>query len=202
MQSYAYKIVIVGPAAVGKSTWINRHKTGNYTKEYIPTIGVEVHPLSFYMSDGSRVALNVWDCAGQEKFASLRNGYYINAQGAIIMFDIAAKSTYEEMKNDDGKWWTNPELKGKPSVLCGNKVDNKYRQVDPTFLQSDLPKLEKKVGEKIKYIEISARSNYHFDKPFLHLIRKLRGDDTLEFVSPPTVVPPEVEGLNEFISTL
>lgn len=44
-----------------------------------PTLGVEVHP---YRTDGK--VFNLWDCAGKEKLGGLRDGYYINANIALI----------------------------------------------------------------------------------------------------------------------
>ena len=38
--------------------------------------------------------LQVWDTAGQEKFGGLRDGYYIQGQCAIIMFDVTSRITY------------------------------------------------------------------------------------------------------------
>jgi len=43
-----------------------------------------------------------------------------------------------------------------------------------------------------QYYDISAKSNYNFEKPFLWLARKLIGDPNLEFVAMPALVPPEV----------
>jgi GTP-binding nuclear protein Ran len=43
-----------------------------------------------------------------------------------------------------------------------------------------------------KYYDISAKSNYNFEKPFLWLARKLAGDPNLEFVAMPALNPPEV----------
>ena len=34
---------------------------------------------------------------------------------------------------------------------------------------------------KIQYYDVSARSNYNFEKPFLYLLRKLTGFDDLMF---------------------
>lgn len=44
----------------------------------------------------------------------------------------------------------------------------------------------------IQYYDISAKSNYNFEKPFLWLARKLVGDANLEFVEMPALEPPEV----------
>jgi GTP-binding nuclear protein Ran len=44
----------------------------------------------------------------------------------------------------------------------------------------------------VQYYDISAKSNYNFEKPFLWLARKLLGDPNLEFVAAPALAPPEV----------
>lgn len=45
----------------------------------------------------------------------------------------------------------------------------------------------------LQYYDISAKSNYNFEKPFLWLARKLIGDPNLEFVAMPALVPPEIQ---------
>ena len=92
------------------------------------TVGVEVHPIVFYTTRGP-IKFNVWDTAGQEKFGGLRDGYYIQAQCAIIMFDVTARVTY----NNVPVWHRDlvHVCDGIPIVLCGNKVDVKDRKVKP-----------------------------------------------------------------------
>lgn len=49
-----------------------------------------MHPLTFHTNRGP-ICFNVWDTAGQEKFGGLRDGYYIQGQCAIIMFDVTSR---------------------------------------------------------------------------------------------------------------
>jgi GTP-binding nuclear protein Ran len=65
----------------------------------------------------------VWDTAGQEKFGGLRDGYYIQGQCGIIMFDVTSRITYKNVPN----WHRDLErvCESIPIVLCGNKVDVK-----------------------------------------------------------------------------
>src|SRR3954465_9776003 len=62
------------------------------------TLGVEVHPLQFHTNRGP-IQFDVWDTAGQEKFGGLRDGYYINGQCGIIMFDVTSRITYKNVPN-------------------------------------------------------------------------------------------------------
>ncbi|KAG0151960.1 hypothetical protein CROQUDRAFT_36153 [Cronartium quercuum f. sp. fusiforme G11] len=177
-----FKLVLVGDGGTGKTTFVKRHKFGMFEKKYIATLGVEVHPLEFHTNHGM-ICFNVWDTAGQEKFGGLRDGYYIQGQCGIIMFDVTSKITYKNVPN----WHRDLErvCEGIPIVLCGNKVDVKERKVKTGAVTFHRKK-------NLQYFEISAKSNYNFEKPFLWLARKLSGTPNLELVAAPALAPPEV----------
>jgi len=177
-----FKLVLVGDGGTGKTTFVKRHLTGEFEKKYIATLGVEVHPLTFYTNYG-KIIFNCWDTAGQEKFGGLRDGYYIQGQCAIIMFDVTSRVTYKNVPN-----WHRDLVRvceGIPIVLCGNKVDVKERKVKAKTITFHRKK-------NLQYYDISAKSNYNFEKPFLWLARKLAGEAELEFVEMPALKPPEV----------
>ncbi|PCG99912.1 Small GTPase superfamily, Rab type [Penicillium occitanis (nom. inval.)] len=165
------------------TTFVKRHLTGEFEKKYIATLGVEVHPLGFTTNLGP-IQFDVWDTAGQEKFGGLRDGYYINGQCGIIMFDVTSRITYKNVPN-----WHRDLVRvceNIPIVLCGNKVDVKERKVKAKTITFHRKK-------NLQYYDISAKSNYNFEKPFLWLARKLVGNQTLEFVAAPALAPPEVQ---------
>ena len=125
---------------------------------------------------------NVWDTAGQEKFGGLRDGYYIQGQCAIIMFDVTSRITYKNVPN-----WHRDMVRvceNIPIVLVGNKVDVKERKVKAKQITFHRKK-------NLQYYDISAKSNYQFEKPFLWLAKKLVGDNNLSFVEQPALAPPE-----------
>ena len=177
----SYKIVVVGDGGVGKSTFIKRHRTGQFEPKYIATMGVDAQPLTFYTNHGP-IVLKMWDCAGQEKFGGLREGYYHGAQGAIVMFDLNIKSTCDHVPN----WIQNvrsvvPDI---PVIICGNKYDSPDKKISGRIEAQDLP--------NVTYYEVSARSNYNFEEPFLDLIKKLTGREDLKFEQGPAIYPTEV----------
>jgi len=152
-------------------------------KKYIPTLGVEVHPLVFYTTRGP-ICFNVWDTAGQEKFAGLRDGYYIQGDCAIMMFDVQSRPSYLSIPS----WYRDivRVCDNIPIVLCGNKVDVKDRHVKPRNVAFHRKK-------NLQYYDISAKSNYNYEKPFLHLARLIVRDPELQFVESPALLPKEVE---------
>jgi len=177
-----FKLILVGDGGTGKTTFVKRHLTGEFEKRYIATLGVEVHPLPFYTNLGP-IKFNAWDTAGQEKFGGLRDVYYLQGQAAIIMFDVTSRITYKNVPN----WHRDLTrvCESIPIVLCGNKVDVKDRHVKPKSITFHRKK-------NLQYYDISAKSNYNFEKPFLWLARKLTGDASLAFVEAPALRPAEV----------
>jgi GTP-binding nuclear protein Ran len=181
MNERVAKLVLVGDGGVGKTTFVKRHQTGEFEKRYIPTLGVQVSTLQFETSCGP-LKFNIWDTAGQERFGGLREGYFLEADCAIIMFDVTSQSTYRSVNN----WHRDltrvcPNI---PIVLVGNKIDIRDRKV-----------LAKKVTfhkkNNMRYFEISAKNQYHFEMPFLSLARQLFGDQSLYFTVSPAIQPPE-----------
>merc|ERR1712086_536584 len=178
-----FKLVLVGDGGVGKTTFVKRHLTGEFEKKYIATLGVEVHPMPFFTSKG-KILFNVWDTAGQEKLGGLRDGYYINGNCGIIMFDVCSRITYQNVP----KWYKDivRVCENIPITLVGNKVDVKDRKVEAKQIVFHRKK-------NLQYYDISAKSNYQFEKPFVWLLRKLVSDATLSLVEAPVLAPGEVQ---------
>lgn len=179
----SFKLVLVGDGGVGKTTFVKRHKTGEFEKKYVATMGVEVSPLSFTTNLGP-VIFNCWDTAGQEKFGGLRDGYYIGGQAAIIMFDVTYRVTYKSVPH----WYKDLTrvCENIPIVLLGNKVDCKDRKVKPKDIYFHRKK-------NLQYYDISAKSNFNYEKPFLYISRKLTGEKNCHFVKEVAIKPPEVQ---------
>ena len=99
------------------------------------------------------------------------------------MFDVTSRLTYKNVPT----WHRDLTrvCQNIPIVLCGNKVDVKNRQVKPKQVTFHRKK-------NLQYYEISAKSNYNYEKPFLYLARKLTGDPALTFVEEVAMAPPEV----------
>jgi len=178
-----FKLILVGDGGVGKTTFVKRHISGEFEKRYVATRGVEVHPLKFTTNLGP-IQFNVWDTAGQEKFGGLRDGYYIQGQCAIIMFDVTSRITYRSVPN----WYRDITrvCENIPIVLCGNKVEIKDRKVKAKQINFHRKK-------NLQYFEISAKVNYNFEKPFVWLAKKLAGDNNLMFVEALALKPPEAQ---------
>ncbi|KAM5455304.1 GTP-binding nuclear protein gsp1/Ran [Microsporum audouinii] len=99
------------------------------------------------------------------------------------MFDVTSRITYKNVPS-----WHRDLVRvceNVPIVLCGNKVDVKERKVKAKTITFHRKK-------NLQYYDISAKSNYNFEKPFLWLARKLVGNQGLEFAAGLALAPPEV----------
>jgi len=99
------------------------------------------------------------------------------------MFDVTSRITYKNVPN----WHRDLTrvCENIPIVLTGNKVEVKDRKVKAKQITFHRKK-------NLQYYDISAKSNYNFEKPFLWLARKLSGDNSLHFVEAPALQPPDV----------
>mmetsp|Transcript_4011 Transcript_4011/g.5627 ORF Transcript_4011/g.5627 Transcript_4011/m.5627 type:complete len:216 (-) Transcript_4011:6-653(-) len=180
-QEHEFKLVLVGDGATGKTTFVRRHLTGEFERKYEATLGVNVHNLTFFTTRGV-VKFSVWDTAGQEKFGGLRDGYYVGAHAAIIFFDVTSRQTYKNVPN-----WHRDLARvcgDVPMVVVGNKCDVKDRKVKPKQITFHRKK-------NLQYYDISAKSNYNYEKPFLYLCRKLLQDSNLQLTEQPATKPQE-----------
>ncbi|EGR30953.1 ras oncogene family protein, putative [Ichthyophthirius multifiliis] len=177
-----FKIVLVGDGGVGKTTFVKRHQTGEFEKKYIATQGVNISSLILSTNHGP-IKLNLWDTAGQEKLGGLREGYYIGAHAAIMMFDVTSRITYKNIP----KWHKDLTriCDNIPIVIIGNKVDSKDRKVKARQITFHRRR-------SLQYYDVSAKSNYQYEKPFLWIIKKLIGDLNLVLVESIALPPPEI----------
>nr|ALO19900.1 Ran-type small G protein [Cryptocaryon irritans] len=187
-----FKLIMVGDGGVGKTTFVKRHLTGEFEKKYIATQGVEVSSITFFTNYGP-IKFNIWDTAGQEKLGGLREGYYIGGHCAIIMFDVCSRITYRNVP----KWYKDLTriCENIPIVLVGNKVDVKDRKVKARQITFHRKR-------NLQYYDVSAKSNYQYEKPFLWMMRRLVGDQNLFLKEAPALKPIEIQMDDQHIKEL
>jgi GTP-binding nuclear protein Ran len=187
-----FKLVLIGDGGVGKTTFTQRHATGHFQKTYIPTQGAVTTLVQFNTNYGP-IRLNIWDTAGQEKHGELRECYYVESYCAIIMFDLTNRESYRNVP----KWYqdfakVSPKA---PVVLVGNKADIKDRKVKANQITFHRKR-------NIQYYDVSAKSNYQFEKPFLYLLRQLTGNSNLMLVEDLVLNPQEAHMDRQMIEQL
>lgn len=120
-EEYLFKIVVIGDSAVGKSNLLSRFARDEFDLHSKATIGVEFQTQVVDI-DGKEVKAQVWDTAGQERFRAVTSAYYRGAVGALIVYDISRKTTFESIK----RWLDELNTHCDTTVatmLVGNKCD-------------------------------------------------------------------------------
>ncbi|KAF5446467.1 hypothetical protein F2P56_032095 [Juglans regia] len=120
-EEYLFKIVLVGDSAVGKSNLLSRFARNEFDTNSKATIGVEFQTQVVEI-DGKEVKAQIWDTAGQERFRAVTSAYYRGAVGALIVYDISRRTTFDSVKRWLDELSTHCDTT-MGRMLVGNKCD-------------------------------------------------------------------------------
>eukprot|EP01016_Furgasonia_blochmanni_P043112 TRINITY_DN580_c0_g1_i11.p1 TRINITY_DN580_c0_g1~~TRINITY_DN580_c0_g1_i11.p1 ORF type:complete len:251 (+),score=54.00 TRINITY_DN580_c0_g1_i11:67-819(+) len=172
-QSFAYlfKYIIIGDTGVGKSCLLLQFMDKNFRLKHQITIGVEFGARMVNIQN-KNIKLQIWDTAGQESFKSITRSYYRSAAGALLVYDITRRDTFEHISNwlDEARKNGNAQMS---FMLIGNKSDlASERQVQ--FSEGE--KFAKENG--MIFIETSAKTSEGVDEAFLKTAEVILGKIT------------------------
>ena len=99
------------------------------------------------------------------------------------MFDLTSRISYKNV----AKWHKDltritPNI---PIVLIGNKADVKERKMKASQIVFHRRR-------NLQYYDVSAKSNYQYEKPFIWLLKSLVGDHNLYLTQQPTILPADI----------
>ena len=165
-EDYLFKIIVVGDCGVGKSNILSKYSKNIFNKSSQITMGVELI-TKYYKYENKIIKVNIWDTAGQERFTSMITTYYKGAKGALLVYDITRKITFDNIDN-----WLKELISinsNKISIcLIGNKNDlSLLRQVS----KKDAQIKANKYG--IKFYETSALDSSNIKFAFEELIKDI-----------------------------
>ena len=93
------KVILLGEAAVGKTSIISRYINNKFEDSVQSTVGAAFFAKEIKLENGNEYTLNIWDTAGAEIFRSINKLFYRDASIALLVYDITNKESYEELKN-------------------------------------------------------------------------------------------------------
>ena len=168
MSTYSpiYKVILVGESGVGKTCLLSMCVKG-VIEQTIPTIAVEFCTKEIELFDGTKVKVQIWDTAGEERFKSLAMTYYRKAYGILLLFDVTKKSSFMACKNYLEEVRINSDKKC-VIYLVGNKTDLVDERVITKEAAEEFAK-----NENIKYIETSAVKNMKVTEAFTSLLNDI-----------------------------
>lgn len=185
-----YKIVLLGEGRVGKTSLLLRYVENSYVEGRPSTLQASYLDKHVVVVDdderGNKYAtsnngngpgrrreaqLSIWDTAGQERFHSLGPIYYRDARGAVLVYDITDRPSFERVRK-----WTKElrKMVGDGTKICltivGNKLDLEHRQgraVD----SAEAREYAQSVGAG--FAEVSAKTGSGVENVFVELTKKL-----------------------------
>ncbi|XP_059626260.1 ras-related protein RABA5c-like [Cornus florida] len=165
-EEYLFKIVIIGDSAVGKSNLLSRFARDEFDKNSKATIGVEFQTQAIEI-DGKEVKAQVWDTAGQERFRAVTSAYYRGAVGALIVYDISRRTTFDSIK----RWLDELDTHSDTTVarmLVGNKCD--LENIREVSMEEGKSLAE---AEGLFFMETSALDSTNVNAAFEIVIREI-----------------------------
>jgi Ras-related protein Rab-11A len=178
-EQWVLKFCLLGDHAVGKTSLISQYIDRTFEEDYKPTIGVNIIKKTIRLEQiNSDVNLIIWDIAWQEKYEKYRKFYFEGCAGALLVYDITRKPTFERINS---KWlldFKNHVGKRKTShILIGNKIDLTNERVVPN---EDGVYLAKAI-EAADFIETSAKFGQNVEIAFVKLVQQILGNYGVQF---------------------
>ncbi|CAM9455548.1 unnamed protein product [Chrysoparadoxa australica] len=158
------KVISMGSLASGKSCLIKRYCEERFVSKWITTLGVDygVRPVQVL---GKQVRVNFWDMGGHPDFFEVRNEFYADSQGGILVYAQDDRASFDELQD-----WVNEAAQfgagGIPLIVCANKSD-KERAV------SREEGLRWAQLRGYPYYETSAMSGANVGQVFNHLFEQV-----------------------------
>ena len=158
-------LILLGESECGKTCFLNRYYHNKYSENYLATIGIDKGTKIFKIND-KIYRLTLWDTAGQERFRSIPQKYYLNADGALLLFDISKRSTFESIDLWIEEIKKNGKLLNRQKIfLIGNKIDLKR-----VVKKEEAIKKANELG--FIYFEVSCKINMNITEVMTTMIYK------------------------------
>mmetsp|Transcript_123512 Transcript_123512/g.335410 ORF Transcript_123512/g.335410 Transcript_123512/m.335410 type:complete len:216 (-) Transcript_123512:279-926(-) len=178
---YLFKFIIIGDAGAGKSCLLHQFIENRYKKGSSHTIGVEFGSKIIHVG-GRNIKLQIWDTAGQERYRSVTRSYYRGAAGALIVYDITNRDSYNHLVN----WLQDARTLARADtsiITVGNKCDMKDKRA-VTFLEASRCAQE----NDILFLETSALTGEGVEEVFIKVARMILNKIEDGLIDPNTMV--------------
>ncbi len=170
-----FKVSLLGEGAVGKTALKTRYLGDTFKKSYTITIGADF-AVKRVNIDGQEVTLQIWDLAGQPRFAKVREVYYNGTTGALLVYDITRRDTFAKLANWLQELIKNNQNRIVPVVLIANKADlrgTENEKISTEEGQNYAKELSKWAGFDIPYVETSAKEGTAVEDAFVTLVKNI-----------------------------
>jgi len=167
-EKLSFKIIMIGPANSGKTSIVRRYVDKKFNDDYKVTVGFDYMNKEITIGK-KKVNIQLWDTAGTEMFQSLSSSYYRNSCGALVVFDVLDRKSFESLNT-----WINYYREHRDHnyeeliYLIGNKIDSKDRVISKKEAMDFMEENNLK-----EYYESSAKKGDNIDNIFNNIAKDL-----------------------------
>jgi len=161
-----YKLVVLGTGSVGKSALTVQYINGVFVEKYDPTI--EDSYRKSVDVEGESMIVEIIDTAGAEQFHCMRDLYMKDANGFLLIYSVASRSSFLEIQDLHDEIMRIKDRDNFPCVIVGNKCDLESREVST----KDGELLAKKF-KNCEFMETSAKCRINVNESFDLLIKNV-----------------------------
>eukprot|EP00294_Goniomonas_avonlea_P009576 CAMPEP_0114563544 /NCGR_PEP_ID=MMETSP0114-20121206/13172_1 /TAXON_ID=31324 /ORGANISM="Goniomonas sp, Strain m" /LENGTH=209 /DNA_ID=CAMNT_0001749409 /DNA_START=66 /DNA_END=695 /DNA_ORIENTATION=- len=164
--AYLFKYIIIGDTGVGKSCLLLQFTDKRFQPVHDLTIGVEFGARMITI-DGKQIKLQIWDTAGQESFRSITRSYYRGAAGALLVYDITRRETFNHLASwlEDARQHSNQNM---TIMLIGSKCDLEHRRAVSYEEGEQFAK-----DHNLVFLETSAKTAHNVEEAFVNTAKKI-----------------------------
>ena len=167
-EKLSFKIIMIGPANSGKTSIVRRYVDKKFNDDYKVTVGFDYMNKEITIGK-KKINIQLWDTAGTEMFQSLSSSYYRNSYGALVVFDVLDRKSFESLNT-----WINYYREHRDHnyeeliYLIGNKIDSKDRVISKKEAMDFMEENNLK-----EYYESSAKKGDNIDNIFNNIAKDL-----------------------------
>ena len=117
-----------------------------------------------------QVKLQIWDTAGQESFRSITRSYYRGAAGALLVYDITRRETFNHLTRwlEEARQNSNSNM---VVMLIGNKADLGHRRAVSTDEGEEFAR-----QNGLVFMETSAKTASNVEDAFISTASSIYGN--------------------------
>ena len=174
-QKYFLKIVLLGDGAVGKTNIRKNYLGQGFTKDHLMTIGADFAAADKVLQIEDKeynITFQIWDLAGQGTFNQVRSMYYRGVFGALVVFDVTRKNSFDNLSSWIKELYKNSNRGAVPIVILGNKYDlfdedeDHVKSVEINDMIELLNKELKDENFNVTYLNTSALTGLNIENAF------------------------------------
>ena len=84
-------LISISQHHIGKSCLIKRYCEERFVTKYIATIGVDYGVKPVKIDRLGEFRINFWDLSGHSEFFEVRNEFYKDTQGCLLVYDVTSR---------------------------------------------------------------------------------------------------------------